>query len=59
MAYVTWTDYGVYVRYVPAYFSRTCYCHIPARWVAGAGQWYGEGQTREEAIASLRRNMGV
>jgi len=48
------------VVFIPAYFSRTCFCNIPAHWRAecDATGRYGDGETREEAIATLRANGG-
>jgi hypothetical protein len=43
---------------IDGYFSRVCLCWIPAHWRTEQAGRYGDGETREEAIATLRRNLG-
>ncbi len=43
---------------IEGYFSRTCFCWIPPHWRAEKNGRYGDGETREEAIATLKRNLG-
>lgn len=48
------------VYYIAPYFSRTCFCNIPGHWRAECNETgrYGDGETRREAIETLRSNLG-